>query len=84
MLEEWWRRIWEIVDELCGRQFTDEDGEVCASAGRDASGVSLVAVTKHVSCDVAAALARLGQQDLGENRVDELERKPQSAYRVDH
>lgn len=39
------------------------------------SAVELVAVTKSVSPARAAALAALGQRDLGENRADELERK---------
>jgi pyridoxal phosphate enzyme (YggS family) len=39
------------------------------------SPVALVAVTKSVSPERAAALVALGQRDLGENRVDELERK---------
>ncbi len=37
--------------------------------------VALVAVTKSVSPERAAALVALGQRDLGENRADELERK---------
>jgi len=37
--------------------------------------VTLVAVTKSVDLETAAALARLGQEDLGESRADELERK---------
>lgn len=44
-------------------------------AGRDPADVGLVGVTKSVSSDLALALARLGVGDLGENRVDELERK---------
>lgn len=49
----------------------------CAAAGRAPSEVCLVAVTKTVSLGPALALARLGQLDLGENRVDELARKVQ-------
>ena len=44
-------------------------------ARREGARVELVAVTKSVEPEVAAALARLGQLDLGENRADELERK---------
>lgn len=44
-------------------------------AGRDPSGVRLVAVTKGVGTPLAAELVALGQLDLGESRVQELERK---------
>jgi len=44
-------------------------------AGRDPAAVSLVAVTKSVSADVAAEVVRLGVRDLGENRADVLESK---------
>jgi pyridoxal phosphate enzyme (YggS family) len=44
-------------------------------AGRDPAGVRLVAVTKGVSAATAALLAGLGVLDLGESRVQELERK---------
>lgn len=47
----------------------------CRAAGRPAESVRVVAVTKSVSPAVAAALARLGEGELGENRADELERK---------
>jgi len=46
-----------------------------ARAGRAAGEVALLAVTKEVGPEVAAALAALGQADLGESRADELERK---------
>src|SRR5206468_150853 len=46
-----------------------------ARSGRQAGSVALVAVTKSVEPGTAAALVRLGQLDLGENRADELERK---------
>ena len=45
------------------------------SVGRDPGEVRLLAVTKRVGSEVAADLARLGQLDLGENRVQELEQK---------
>ncbi|MCY3001778.1 MAG: YggS family pyridoxal phosphate enzyme, partial [Planctomycetota bacterium] len=41
-------------------------------AGRTPEDVRLVAVTKSVAPAVAEALARLGQVELGENRVDLL------------
>jgi len=44
-------------------------------AGRPPADVQLVAVTKSVSSALAGALVDAGQLDLGENRVDELERK---------
>ena len=44
-------------------------------AGRGADSIALVAVTKSVAPAVAAQLCRLGQRDLGESRVSELERK---------
>jgi pyridoxal phosphate enzyme (YggS family) len=47
----------------------------CRRAGRDRREVTLVAVTKTVSVEVAAALAELGVLDLGENRPQELWRK---------
>jgi len=47
----------------------------CADAGRDPSDVRLVAVTKEVDVETALELSRLGQEDLGESRADELERK---------
>ena len=46
------------------------------------SPVALVAVTKSVSPERAAGLVALGQRDLGENRVDELERK--AAWFAEH
>jgi pyridoxal phosphate enzyme (YggS family) len=49
--------------------------EACRRAGRDRSEVTLVAVTKTVSADVAAELPKLGVLDLGENRPQELWRK---------
>jgi uncharacterized pyridoxal phosphate-containing UPF0001 family protein len=47
----------------------------CRRAGRDRRDVALVAVTKTVSVEVAAALPELGVVDLGENRPQELWRK---------
>ena len=44
-------------------------------SGRDPSGVRIVAVTKgHAACAVEAAV-EAGLRDIGENRVDELQRK---------
>ena len=47
----------------------------CARAGRKRSEVTLVAVTKKVSAELAALLPELGVFDLGENRPQELWRK---------
>src|SRR5262245_25708622 len=49
--------------------------DACRRAGRDATGVTLVAVTKTVSTDVAALAAELGASDLGESRPQELWKK---------
>jgi PLP dependent protein len=47
----------------------------CRRAGRARSEVTLVAVTKTVSAELAADLPQLGVFDLGENRPQELWRK---------
>src|SRR5262245_24866013 len=47
----------------------------CERAGRPREAVTLVAVTKSVTADVAALLPGLGVNDLGENRPQELWRK---------
>jgi hypothetical protein len=47
----------------------------CRRAGRDRAEVTLVAVTKTVSAEVAALLPGLGVADLGESRPQELWRK---------
>ncbi|HEY7245684.1 MAG TPA: YggS family pyridoxal phosphate-dependent enzyme [Xanthobacteraceae bacterium] len=47
----------------------------CRRAGRSRSDVTLVAVTKTVSSDIAALLPDLGVCDLGESRPQELWRK---------
>jgi pyridoxal phosphate enzyme (YggS family) len=50
-------------------------GAACRRAGRPRSEVTLVAVTKSITPAVAAQIAALGVQDLGENRPQELWRK---------
>ena len=52
-------------------------GEAAARAGRRTP--RLVAVTKSVGPELAASLVRLGQLDLGENRVQALELKAEHA-----
>lgn len=47
----------------------------CARAGRDPSGVRLIAVTKTFSVEVVRAGIEAGLTDFGENRVQELEEK---------
>ena len=47
----------------------------CRRAGRERNEVTLVAVTKTVSAEVAALLPGLGVHDLGESRPQELWRK---------
>ncbi|MCS7014999.1 MAG: YggS family pyridoxal phosphate-dependent enzyme [Gemmatales bacterium] len=47
----------------------------CEQAGRDRGEVTLVAVTKSVNIEVAAALLELGVSNLGESRPQELWRK---------
>jgi PLP dependent protein len=54
----------------------------CARAGRPRSSVTLVAVTKTVSVDVAAELIALGVRDLGESRPQELWRKAEALKEV--
>ncbi len=52
--------------------------DACRRAGRDASSVTLVAVTKTVSPNIAAIVAELGVNDLGENRPQELWKKAEA------
>jgi pyridoxal phosphate enzyme (YggS family) len=52
-------------------------------SGRSPDAVLLVAVTKSVAPETAAALARLGQLDLGESRAAELERKAEHLRALD-
>ncbi len=47
----------------------------CQRAGRSRDSVTLVAVTKTVSVEIASELVLLGPRDLGENRPQELWRK---------
>src|SRR5262245_2993132 len=49
--------------------------DACSRVGRDPAGVTLIAVTKTVSPEVAAVAAELGIADLGENRPQELWKK---------
>ena len=49
-----------------------------AAADRDPAGIMLLAVSKSVQPEIAAGLARLGQVDFGENRLEGLD--PKRAY----
>jgi pyridoxal phosphate enzyme (YggS family) len=53
----------------------DRINTACRRAGRQRSEVTLIAVTKTVSAEVAALLPELGIHDLGESRPQELWRK---------
>jgi hypothetical protein len=53
----------------------DRIAAAARAARRAPEDVRLVAVTKSVEPEVALALARLGQTDLGENRLEPFERK---------
>jgi pyridoxal phosphate enzyme (YggS family) len=60
------------------RRLTEVEGRIaaaCLRAGRARSEVTLVAVTKTVSAEVAALLPELGVHELGESRPQELWRK---------
>ena len=50
-------------------------GAAAHAAGRDPSAVELLCVTKSVTPATALALCRLGQHELGENRLDGLSEK---------
>lgn len=56
-------------------QVRERIANACARVGRDPAGVTLVAVTKTVSPEVAVVVAELGVSDLGESRPQELWRK---------
>jgi pyridoxal phosphate enzyme (YggS family) len=53
----------------------DRIADACRRAGRSPDSVTLVAVTKTVSVEVAAIALELGAVDLGENRPQELWKK---------
>ena len=49
--------------------------DACARCGRDASRVTLVAVTKTATLEVVRTMVELGVTDVGENRVQELSKR---------
>jgi hypothetical protein len=60
-----------------------EIGKVCASAGRDAGEVELMAVTKTHPATAADYAARYGLRAVGENRVQEaVDKKPQTTAAI--
>ena len=63
----------ELRTRLAG--IRDRMESACRRAGRRPSDVTLVAVTKTVTPEVAAVAAELGVADLGENRPQELWKK---------
>jgi pyridoxal phosphate enzyme (YggS family) len=60
----------------------DRIAAACARSGRSRAEVTLVAVTKTVSTEVAAVLPELGVLDLGESRPQELWRKSSAITNV--
>jgi pyridoxal phosphate enzyme (YggS family) len=62
-LTENWKRVEQRIEDACQR------------AGRDASSVTLVAITKYASLDIIRTMVDLGFTDLGENRVQELTKR---------
>jgi PLP dependent protein len=66
------------LEEQLRRQLDEVETRIataCLRAGRARAEVTLVAVTKSVSADIAACLHGLGMTELGENRPQELWRK---------
>lgn len=57
------------------RRVQERIAEACRRAGRDPAAVRVVGVTKGFAAEVAAAAARAGLVDLGENRVQEARDK---------
>ena len=54
------------------QQVNNRIGEACARSGRDADGVTLVAVTKYAPLDAVRELIAAGQTVLGESRPQQL------------
>ena len=67
------KRLSENLAEVRGRI-----EEACRRSGRVAGSARLVAVTKTVDIEIARMLLELGQNDLGENRVQEMVRKAEA------
>jgi PLP dependent protein len=70
-----------VADRLAAVR--DRLAAACASAGRPAADVRLLAVSKNVDLDLVAAAVAAGQHDLGENRLqDALPRQSDLAARL--
>jgi hypothetical protein len=69
-----------MADRLASVQ--ERIAKACRRAGRSEGGVTLVAVTKTVSTELAAIAAELGMLDLGENRPQELWKKAEAVPAV--
>jgi pyridoxal phosphate enzyme (YggS family) len=69
-------------DELAGRwaQLQQRVRAACESAGRDPSGVTVVAITKTFPASDIALLAELGVGDVGENRDQEAAAKAAACH----
>lgn len=64
------KRIIDLQENLTSVQHDIQ--KACQAAGRDAKEITLVAVSKTHSAEDIAVLNKMGQQDFGENRVQEL------------
>jgi pyridoxal phosphate enzyme (YggS family) len=72
------QRMDRSVESLLRERLAEVNGrlaETCRRAGRQRSEVTLVAVTKTISAEVAGALPHLGVTDLGESRPQQLWKK---------
>lgn len=69
-----------IAENLAGVR--ERVGRACERAGRDPSGVRVVAVTKSVGLEEIRSLVELGIVDIGENRPLELVRRAEAAGKL--
>src|SRR5713101_8328482 len=67
-------RLKEVLTERL-KAVEERTEAACRRAGRPRAEVTLVAVTKTISAEIAALLPSLGVLDLGESRPQELWRK---------
>lgn len=65
--------IRKLQDNL--RSIRNRIGDACARTQRNPEKIKIVAVTKNVGLDVIRTLIRMGLTELGENRVQELNRR---------
>jgi PLP dependent protein len=74
----WWRTGVDTAEKVLRERLAEVEGRIgnaCVRAGRKRGEVTLVAVTKTVSADIAVQLPQLGIWDLGESRPQELWKK---------